>query len=364
MRFLEFAKRNFLMIWRDPIALGFLLGMPIAFMLIFGFAFGEEKAGKVRIGVIDRDRSPVSVSYTKMLSKFPPDAPYFEVVEFEGEDEARERIKDGDIMGYVLIPEDFGEKMEGGGKIPLKVVYDETKQWFALRAVSIIRASLIAFLGIEIPVDINAEGLKIDVERSYFNFLAPGMIIYGLMIIIPTVVRVMAEDKERGFLRRLMTTPFKGRDFILGYYLAFVPIIVIQIGIYLVFAFLMGLHVVGNIGLVFLSFFLIGLSSLGFGLIIGSLARTHAQGEPLCWIFLVPMAMISGAWFPVEGMHPFLLGLAKFFPFYWACESSRRVISLGASLDIVSSALLIMAGWTFITLLIGTLLFRMRTLRL
>ncbi len=368
MRFLEFARRNFLNIWRDPIALGFLIGMPLAFMLIFGFAFGEEHQSKLSLGVIDQDSTATSAGFVKLLKNFPPEAPSFEVKSFDKESEAREEVKKGHLLGYLIIPQGFGERIQQTRRgmdshIPLKLVYDETKQWVVVRATSMTRAAALAFAGIEVPLDFEEKGMQINVERSYFNFIAVGMIIYGLMILIPTLVRTMTKDKETGFLARLRTTPMRAGDFLLGYYLPMALVAIIQIIIYLVVAFPMGLRAVGNLGLAFGFFFLCGLCCLGFGLIIGSLARSEAQGEPICWIFLIPMAMLSGAWFPVEGMHPALLWLAKLFPFYYACEASRHVISLGTSFSMVLTDLLILVVWTLISFALGVFLFQRRSLQ-
>ncbi len=42
MRFFELAKRNLRETYRDPLALGFLLGFPLVFMVFMGVAFGGE----------------------------------------------------------------------------------------------------------------------------------------------------------------------------------------------------------------------------------------------------------------------------------------------------------------------------------
>ncbi|GAJ08734.1 unnamed protein product, partial [marine sediment metagenome] len=42
MRFLELCKRNLKETYRDPLSLGFLLGFPLVFMLLFGLAFSGE----------------------------------------------------------------------------------------------------------------------------------------------------------------------------------------------------------------------------------------------------------------------------------------------------------------------------------
>jgi len=44
LKFKELASRNLKEVYRDKVALGFLMGMPLAFILIFGWAFASPKA--------------------------------------------------------------------------------------------------------------------------------------------------------------------------------------------------------------------------------------------------------------------------------------------------------------------------------
>jgi ABC-2 type transport system permease protein len=51
LKFAELAKRNLKEVYRDRVALGFLLGMPLVFILIFGWAFSGETSPAL-IGVV------------------------------------------------------------------------------------------------------------------------------------------------------------------------------------------------------------------------------------------------------------------------------------------------------------------------
>jgi hypothetical protein len=62
MRFWELGKRNFKEVIRDRLALGFLLGMPIIFMVMIGLAFGRGGVRPLYIAVADEDQSPFQLS--------------------------------------------------------------------------------------------------------------------------------------------------------------------------------------------------------------------------------------------------------------------------------------------------------------
>jgi len=341
------------------VALGFLLGMPLVFMLIFGFAFSEEHMSKSHIGVVDKDKTSTSRAFIKVLNEIED----LEVSSHRDTSKALKELKDGELLCFFLIPKGFGSAVEenrrgGKMKISLKVTYDETKQWLPEQAIAIVEGVALKFMGTENPLNLKRQGIKPEAKPEFLHFLVPGIVIFGLMILIPTLARTIVADKEKGFLPRLFTTPTRSVDFLLGYSLPMILVTVILVIIYLVVAFLMGLKVYGNLALAFIFFFLIGVCCIGFAMTIGAFAKSEAQAEPVCWIFLVPMAMLSGAWFPIENLHPIMMNFAKTFPFYYALEASRRIITTGAEFNMVSTEFLIVLGWAVLSFLMGTIAFR------
>ena len=66
MRFWGIGKRNLKELYRDPVALAFLLGMPLAFILIFSFAFGGQATRPISLGVVDEDQSQISAAFINL----------------------------------------------------------------------------------------------------------------------------------------------------------------------------------------------------------------------------------------------------------------------------------------------------------
>jgi ABC-2 type transport system permease protein len=118
----------------------------------------------------------------------------------------------------------------------------------------------------------------------------------------------------------------------------------------------LGLTVVGNLGYAFLIFFLIGLCSIGIGMIVGSLVKSESQ-TGISWIFIVPMAMISGAWFSVDRMPSAIKSIAGALPFIHAIDASRAVIN-GSTFSAIITDLYWLAGWTVVLFVAGIVLFR------
>ena len=133
MRISELAIKDLRQIARDRKSFMFLLVMPIAFTLLFGFAFGGNSTADSRlpVGLVDEDGSALSQQLVTMLAAS-------EVVRIELENAAvtdlQQQVADKQIAAAILIPAGFGAALLGdastdsappepveGGEAPLAV---------------------------------------------------------------------------------------------------------------------------------------------------------------------------------------------------------------------------------------------------
>ena len=357
MRVLELAKRNFKEIVRERILMAFLIGMPVVFMLIFGFAFRDVGTEPLTIGILDQDQTPISQQFVGALSQISA----LNVSNYGEEDVAREALRLGDLNGVLVIPNGFGSEVQTGAQTQLDLLYDQSELMMKERVVGIITSAAIAFTGTTIPVSVEATGIQ-AADIGYMNILGPGMTVFGLLILIPTAAALIASDKEMGVMPRLLTTPLKPWQFIAGYSLPFIPVLIIQIALYLGIAYALGLRFLGSFVLASLIMFILGLSCLGIGMIVGSFIKRPVQAQ-VSWLVIVPMAMLSGAWFSTEGMHPVMQGIAKAFPPTYAISAAQDVISRGLGFGAIATDFYILIGFTIGLFAIGAILFR-RTMKI
>ena len=359
MKFLELAKRNLKETYRDPLALGFLLGFPLLFMGLFGAIFSGDDVS-YPIGVIDDDDTPMSQAFTDEALA---NVPTLEVSSYDNATTALKDLKFGELKAYIVIPRGFGEQVsqnwEGReSNISLQMTYDESDIITSEQLISTMNAVTRAFARVEIPVTINANPIYIETEITYIDYMGPGFIIFGLLILIPTSARIMVSDKEKGFLSRLLTTPTRPVDFISGYTLCLVVIAIVQIIIFIAAAAGFGVNIVGSLGLTFLIFLLTALSSIGIGMVVASLSKSENQAEPLCWLFAMPLASLSGCWFSIDLLPSYLKNIAFAFPYAHSIAASRSVITRGAGLEAISTDFLFLVGWAVAIFAIGIILFR------
>ena len=194
------------------------------------------------------------------------------------------------------------------------------------------------------------------------DFLAPGIIVLSLLIMIPTAVRLLARDKEKGYLARLLTTPTRPWEFILGYTLFMLLVAVAQIIFFMVFAQILGVHINGNIGLVFLVFLLTAIASIGMGMLVASFSKSKNQAEPLTWLFTMLLAWFSGVWFSISFMPRYIQTIVNIFPYAHAVSSAHEILIRGVDIAAVQSDILFLGGWAAGATALGIFFFA-RTMR-
>jgi len=268
---------------------------------------------------------------------------------------------------YIVLPEGFGQQVSyvlqgADGNIELDITYDESDLQVSGQVISTIDTVTRTFAGVEIPVTINANPINIETEVTSVDFIGPGIIIFGLLIMIPTSGRLMLRDKESRFLYRMLTTPARPWEFIAGYSLSMVLIAIIQIVIFMLLGWLFGMDIIGSIWLAFAIFLLTAICSIGIGMVVASLSKSENQGESLSWLFSMPLAILSGVWFSSEFMPSYIRTFADIFPFSHAVDAARTIITRGAGFEAVTGDFFFLCGWAAVVFTIGTLLFA-RTMR-
>ncbi len=364
MKILELTVRNLKETYRDPLALGFLLGFPLVFMLLFGAIFSGDEVPDFPVGTIDDDGSQVSQSF---IDEAMGSVEVLDLRSYENTEAALDDLKLGNLSAYVEIPAGFGEQVtrtwQGeNGKIILHMTYDESDIQTSEQLISVITSVTRGFARIEIPVTIEANPIHVETDIGYVDFMGPGIIVFGILIMIPTSARIIVRDKEKGFLSRLLTTPTRPVDFISSYFLCLVVIAIAQIILFMVFARLLGMDIIGNVGLAFLVFFLTAMCSIGIGMIVGSLSKSENQAEPLCWLFSMPLAMLSGCWFSIEILPSYLRSIAYAFPYAHTIDAARGVVTRGVGLEAIGTDFLFLICWAAGSFIIGIILFG-RTMR-
>jgi len=190
------------------------------------------------------------------------------------------------------------------------------------------------------------------------TFLVPGIVILGFAFLTDSAGMILARDRERAFLSRLLTAPLRATDFILAYSLPYILVAIIQIVVVFAIGGLLGLEISGNLGLVFLVLFIMSIGYIGLGMILGSLF-TYTQA-PIVWVVIMLLTVFGGAWMDLEDIGGAIQSTMNVLPFSHALDASRDVMINGADFSDIAIDLLWVFGYTLVFVTLGILLFRRR----
>ena len=198
--------------------------------------------------------------------------------------------------------------------------------------------------------------IKIPGDTYKLENFTPGIIIFGFSFITLFTSTLVAKDRESSLLIRLGTSPMKSSDYILGYILSLIPIIIIQDLLFFITACLLGLNI--NINIVFTVFISIVVSILfiSFGILIGSLVSEKASGG-VGSIIIQLVCFTSGMYFSKDLIGKGFAKVCDLLPFESALNIIKGILNNGC--DIISARnIIVFSAYTIIVLIISIIVFK------
>ncbi|MBK8601140.1 MAG: ABC transporter permease [Flavobacterium sp.] len=175
-------------------------------------------------------------------------------------------------------------------------------------------------------------------------------------IVIPLSINIVKE-KNQGTFVRLRTNPVSYTIVLAGKTIMYSIICMIQFYMMVavaVFIFpqigLPALNIEGNLFLMSLVALFSGFAAIGFGILIGTIAKTQEQSAPFGATATIVLAAIGGVWVPVFAMPKMMQIIAKCSPMNWGLNAFYDVLLRKATLvDIFPEISLLFVFFTLTT---------------
>lgn len=155
---------------------------------------------------------------------------------------------------------------------------------------------------------------KIPNDSYKLENFTPGVIIFSFSFITLFTSTLIAKDRSTSLLIRLGISPMKPIEYILGYMVSFIPIILLQDVILFILALILGLPFNINIIWTILVSIIIATLFLGMGVLIGSLVSDKAASG-VSSIVVQLVCFTSGMYFPKELLGNVYGKICEFLPF-------------------------------------------------
>lgn len=351
-QFRAFVIKEFYHIFRDRRTMLILLGMPVAQILIFGFAINMEVTD-IAVAVLDHNPD----TYTNQIVERIDANSYFHVdFTVHSQNEIDELFKQNKIDLAIVFPSNFNEDFIQSGKSEVQLISDTSDPNTGTIIVN-YASGIIADYQKEInnisgalPYQIvpTTRLLYNPEMKSSYSFV-PGVMGLILMVISTMMTSIsIVREKERGTMEVLLASPLKMSHILIAKTIPYLSLSFINLVTILYLAvYLLGVPIRGSLLLiVFISTLYIFLSLL-FGLLISTIAKRQVEAIILSGIGLtMPVMLLSGMLFPIENM-PFLLEkLTHIVPARWYIVIIKKLMIQGLNFSSIIMELSILLGMT------------------
>lgn len=336
---------------RDRAAVFFAVVFPLMFLVLFGGILGNQDQSKVDL---------VQVGAVPLVDGLPKDAraafrQTFEVEHAKDRDAALEKVRKGDADVAI---EQRGDR--------LVAHYTQTDQVKAAVTQGTLRAFVdganVAATGRPPTYSFTAERVEDD-SLSVIQFVTPGLLGWAVAMSAAFGSAATLQGwRQSKLLRRLQLAPV-GTGTIVGARVAVTLLIAFgQLAIFLgLGAAAFGLTLTGSW---WMSIPLVAVGTLCFmaiGLLAGALAKTTEGAVNLANFLVLPMAFLSGSFFPLDGAPTWLQRLSDLLPLKHFNSGMLDVMVRGEGPAAALAPLGILAGFAVVVTLLAARLFRWET---
>ena len=316
--------------WRDRSALAWNILFPVFVVLGFGFAFSNDRPALYKVAVVEAQgapATPLEFEQTEYIRFIPTNDVQAAVTKVDRHqldmllDPAAQRywINDTSPSGYILE----------------RVLHATGGQDYARQTVS-------------------------GRETRYIDWLIPGVLSMNMMFsALFGVGFVIVRYRKNGVLKRLKATPLTAFEFLSAQVMSRLWLILFTTtAVFIGSDLIINFSMFGSYLDLFLVFTLGSVSMISLSLLIAARVSSEELAGGLLNLISWPMMFLSGVWFSLEGLHPWVQKLAQIFPLTHLINASRAIMIDGAGLMDVASDIIVLVLMTLVLLAIGAWSFR------
>ena len=378
-QFFSLIKKEFFHIGRDRRSLFVLLGMPIAQILIFGFALTNE-VKDTRIALLDQSKD----GHTEGLIQQIESSRYFDIErQLTSVSEIESAFKSGKIKMAVIFAANFADDIAHSGKTQIQLIADASDPNTATTITNYITAIINDYqmqhfigggnnkpplspegIGMSLPLHINIESRMLynPQLKGEYNFV-PGVMAMILMLISAMMTSVaIVRERELGTMEILLVSPMQPILVIFSKMFPYLLLSMVNFAVIMLLSvYVLGLPIKGSLALLSLESGLYIVCSLALGLLISTVAQTQQVALMISLMgLMMPTILFSGFMFPLENLPKPMQIISNAVPAKWFFMIVRDVMIKGLNFSSIWRETLILVGMTVFFLGISLRKFKIR----
>lgn len=195
-----------------------------------------------------------------------------------------------------------------------------------------------------------------------FDALAPGLMVFAILLLISYTASTLAREVEQGTLHRYRLARVGAPSLLFGVLLAQLILASLAFALMLGVAHLMGFENQGSYAAAYVIILATALCSIGIGMGVAAIVKRRDEAANLAMFLAIPLGLLSGAFFEIPGVTLWEEGdrsleLYDLLPTTHAVDALQAIMNEGQGLGDVTTSLAALAAMAVATFLMGSLMF-------
>jgi ABC-2 type transport system permease protein len=371
-------KKIFAIAWKDTLMRFagwsrwlFFLILPIVFTVVLAGGTGGSSDSRVRLVVVDQANSPLSADLIAALENSQAVRPDPLTLT-----QAESQFSQRSASAVLIIPAEFdlAHLQQGSLQLELRQQPNNMNAMIAQRAVQSVISRVSSAADIANASVAKAEQLKPFVSpadrQAYFDASlkqaqtllseAPsrvtefkgstkeptdynprtnssaGQLITWVFIPLIGISSMFAYERQKGTLRRLLTTPTRKSTYLLGTIFGQVVTALVQMLLLICFGiFVMKLNWASQPLALAVMMAASALAAAALGTALGTFVKTESQASGLSIMTGMVMALLGGCWYPLELFPKSIQNIVQVLPTTWAMRGLLDIVLRGQGLTAI-----------------------------
>lgn len=187
---------------------------------------------------------------------------------------------------------------------------------------------------------------------------AAGQMLTWVFIPLVGLSAMFAYERQKGTLRRLLSTPTRKTTYLLGTILGQVLTALVQLAVLILFSTLVMKVNWGDLPALAMVLVAFTLCASTLGTMVGTIVKSEGQANGLSIMIGMVMAMMGGCWYPIELFPQVVRTAAKALPTTWAMQGVLDVALRGQAVSGITLEVLALLGFALVFFVIGVWRFK------
>ncbi|PKN99834.1 MAG: hypothetical protein CVU43_14720 [Chloroflexi bacterium HGW-Chloroflexi-5] len=395
-KILAITLKDTIVRFTSPIEWVFFLVLPIIFTVVIGASSGPSGDDRVKMIVVDQANNTLSETLITSL-----EASSSVKIELRKIEDASSALEQKKISSVLIIPENFNQQslISKNAELELQQLPNNTEALIAQQAVQAVLSRVSSVVDIANASVTRAEslpGFKFESEAARQVFFdsslekaqtllaespnriteekgktkdsvefdprsnaSAGQLITWVFIPLIGLSGSFAYERQKGTLRRLLTTPTSKGLFLTGTIIGQVMTAIVQMILLVLFGiFVMKLNWAQAPLALAVMLISSALAAAALGTMLGTFVKTESQANGLSIMIGMVMALMGGCWYPLELFPQTVQQIVKVLPTTWAMRGLLDIVLRGQGLTSILPEAGVLLGFTFIFMIIGIVRFK------